>query len=93
MAKIYTTDGQVLIGEPANRKFFELEELQEVVGGYIELVELPDDMLMVVNEEGIPRKLPLNVLATAVTHRYGIADKFNGGVRGNVIICKKGQIQ
>jgi Domain of unknown function (DUF3846) len=37
-----------------------ITNLQKLVGGYIETVRLPDDVLMVVNEEGLIHDLPLN---------------------------------
>ena len=53
--------------------FWSLEELQAFVGGYIELVRVPygylnsGSFLLVVNEEGIPKGLPLNFLATIIS--------------------------
>lgn len=38
--------------QPANGSDFTLEEMQAIVGGYIELVELDGSTTMVVNEEG-----------------------------------------
>lgn len=58
---------------PANGRKFTLKELQGFVEGYIEIVPLwanyqPQprykEMHLVVNEEGIPRRLPFNDLAT-----------------------------
>lgn len=43
-----------------------LVALQGVVEGYIERVTLPDGRVMVVNEEGIPRKLLPNHVASAL---------------------------
>lgn len=37
--------------QPANGSDFTLEEMQAIVGGYIELVELDGSTTMVVNEE------------------------------------------
>lgn len=41
-----------------------LEEMQQCVGGYIELVYLNDGMVLVVNEEGLIHNLPYNERAT-----------------------------
>ncbi len=41
-----------------------LQEMQDCVGGYIEFVYLPDNKILVVNEEGKINNLPLNGLAT-----------------------------
>jgi hypothetical protein len=41
-----------------------LETLQGIVGGYIEVIRLDPDSIMVVNEEGWLKKLPLNFKAS-----------------------------
>jgi len=41
-----------------------LKEMQDCVGGYIEFVYLPENKILVVNEEGKLNNLPLNGLAT-----------------------------
>ena len=38
----------------------ELHELQELVGGYMETVRITSQVLAIVNEDGIPRRLPYN---------------------------------
>lgn len=44
-----------------------LEAFQEAVDGYIETVTLvPDEVVMIVNEEGLLRGLGINPLATAL---------------------------
>lgn len=59
------------VTHPANGEKFELEQLQKIVGGYIEVVLLtinPDGkkVYMIVNEEGELNGLPLNPIATAM---------------------------
>ena len=41
-------------------KFVSLKEMQDIVGGYVEFVYLPDNLIMVVNEEGKMNNLPVN---------------------------------
>lgn len=52
------------VGE--NLEFFELENeltaLQEVVGGYLEVVRLPNDIVLWCNEEGLLQGLPQNLI-------------------------------
>ena len=52
MTEIIKTDGTRQPVQPANGSDFTLEEMQAIVGGYIELVELDGNTTMVVNEEG-----------------------------------------
>lgn len=62
---LYATDGTVRSIQPHGATW-SLEELQSIVGGYIEVVRTVDGKYMVVNEEGkLPHlALPLNVQAT-----------------------------
>ena len=46
-----------------------LEELQSIVGGYIEVIRLPDERILIVNEEGRLRNLPPNPAASAAAGR------------------------
>jgi hypothetical protein len=68
MALHVKSDGTDAEVRPKNGKAFTLEELQSLVGGYIEPLHTgpPLNMALVVNEEGKIRNLPLNANATAV---------------------------
>ena len=55
-----------------------LEQLQKHVDGYIEVVCLPDDKLMVVNEEGTLNGLPRNIAASTIAKRP---------IVGDVLVC------
>lgn len=47
MAKIYKMNGEVLNVEPKNGTDFQLEELQAIVGGMIQIIEISDTEIMV----------------------------------------------
>jgi len=49
-----------------------LEKLQEIVGGYIQVVDLEDNKQMIVNEEGALLDLYINTKATLLARRQGI---------------------
>lgn len=85
MAKIYKTTGEVIEVEPKNGKDFKLEELKEVVQGYIEIVNISLTQYMVVNEEGHLIGLPLNINATKLYKKDIIV--------GDVLVCNKSQIK
>ena len=53
----------------------ELEEIQKIVGGFIEIVRMHDDLVMVVNEEGLLLDLPYNF------------DYWGDSIVGTVIFC------
>jgi len=75
MARLIKPDGttQERI-EPTNRKVFMLAEMQKYVGGYIEFVYLPNDEIMVVNEEGLLKGLPFNDVASLIAKRTIVGD-------------------
>jgi hypothetical protein len=60
-----------------------LKQMQNLVGGYIEIVYLDGDELMIVNEEGVLFGLPHNVLASALSGKI---------IVGDVIIAKNLEI-
>jgi hypothetical protein len=66
MAVLYTPDSRVKEVQPANGRHWTLEELQAIVGGYVEVVRTVDHCFMVINEEGKIQTppLPLNIPAT-----------------------------
>lgn len=66
---VYYTDGRVEEIHPAGATWA-LEELQTLVGGYIEVVRTRDGRWMVVDEEGLKKRKPENEKATAL-YRYG----------------------
>jgi hypothetical protein len=45
--------------------FVNLKEMQEIVGGHIEFVYLPNNLILVVNEEGKLNNLPVNEIVTS----------------------------
>lgn len=52
-ATLLRADGTFSVVMPDNGKNFSLEEMQRLVGGYIELVSAKkEDMILVINEEG-----------------------------------------
>lgn len=87
MAKLYKTTGEVIEITPKNGKKFTLEEAQEYVGGYVELVELKHREQLICNEEAICYDMPYNKKASEVlAETYGphCQDLF-----GDVIHCLK----
>ena len=46
MAKIIKTDGTIVEVTPQNGTDFQLEELQKIVGGYIEVLRLTDNEII-----------------------------------------------
>jgi len=77
MAKWIKTDGSITEVAPqskAKKKKFSLEELQAMVGGYIECVYLPERRIMVVNEEGLLKGLAPNLRASVFANQRLVGD-------------------
>jgi len=64
MATVYYANGETKEVQPANGTDFKLNEVRDIVEGYIEVVNLPDGRIMLINEEGKLEGLPLNEAAT-----------------------------
>lgn len=75
---------------PKNGTDFGLEELQKIVGGLIEIVQLDEDRIMVINEEGKLLGLPINEFATEV---YRVYNNTMDVIVGEALICMKTQVK
>lgn len=73
------TDGTKKEIKPENGKQFTLEELQEYVGGYIEMITTSDGKKMIMNEEGRLNNLKINPQASILTNGLTIV--------GDVVVC------
>lgn len=89
MATIYKADGTTEEIQPKNGKDFKLDELQEIVGGYIETLYLKNKEVMVVNEEGKLNNLSLNEKATV----YLLDQNYADVILGNALVCKQNEIK
>jgi hypothetical protein len=56
-----------------------LEEMQKCVGGYVEPIYF-EDKIMLVNEEGLIQRLPMNIAATSFLKSQGIPHSIVGDV-------------
>jgi hypothetical protein len=52
MATIIKADGTTQEVSPANGTNFRLKEVQAIVGGLVQVLDLPDNRIMLINEEG-----------------------------------------
>lgn len=90
MAKIYKTNGEIIETEPKNGTDFSWEELNNIVGGYIEVAYLSKELIMVLNEEGKINNLPTNELATML---YQNSISIHDYICGDVLVCDKKQVK
>ena len=86
MATLYEPSGVEKTCRPRNGKKFALEELQELVGGYVEMVSIPGDVgkrVFFVDEEGRLKHLKPNVKASHLAYRL---------LMGNALLCSPKEV-
>jgi len=83
MAYLITPAGVREQRKPKDGRSFTLEELQELVGGYVEV--LPGTRFVLVDEDGLIKRLPHNPLASQFV-------AWRGPLVGNVLICEEGEV-
>lgn len=87
-ALYYGLDSPVKSIKPAAGPYFQIEELQNYVGGLVEIIRLHreglPDKLIILNEEGKLIGLSVNLLATGVWMQYYRKAEI---IVGNAIIC------
>lgn len=74
MARYYEIAGgksKVTEIEPKVGGKFALKEAQTLVGGYVELVRLNDDNIMLLDEEGLLKSKEINLQAMRYAHQLG----------------------
>ena len=91
MATLVKENGDKIEIAPANRKMFELEEVQKLVGGYIEIVHLGKGDVMILDEEGKLKNKGINTVGTTIAHMWQAINQ-NHCIVGDVVICKNNEI-
>ena len=83
-AKIIYTDKEAEDYTPKNGKAFALTEMQEIVGGYVELIRLNDGRMIIVDEEGKSKGKAVNIPATNILRRDHFTTDY---IVGTAIVC------
>lgn len=91
MAKLIKVNGEEIEISPKNGTDFSLEELQNYVDGYIEIVNLrSENNIMIINEEGAINDMPVNLKASMI---YSKEFNVNQCIYGDVVICKYNMVK
>lgn len=90
MAQIIKTTGEVIEVAPKNGTDFSLEELQSIVGGWIEIVNLRDGRLLCLDEVGKLDGKERNHVATDI-YRQAFP-QCKDFIVGDVLLCNEDQI-
>lgn len=85
-----TVQGEIAEIAPKNGRTFRLKEAQSLVDGYIEVLFLNSDWIMVINEDGKFTK-GYNEKATQLAHSCQ-AIRGNDYICGDVIVCLSKQL-
>ncbi len=91
MAILIKPDGSATEVNPRNGETFSLDELQEYVEGWIQVIYMKDGRPLVLNEESKLLELKMNARATLIARNAGIADWDH--IAGNALLCEKGEVE
>ena len=91
MAKLITAGGVETEVLPKNGKHFSLKEMQDFVGGLIEILYTEDGQPIVVNEEGKLNGSDVNHMATDMWR--GKNRPRQDHIVGDALFCAKGEIE
>lgn len=83
-AKIIYTDKEAEDYTPKNGKTFELDELQGIVDGCIEIIRLNDGRMIIVDEDGKSKSKAVNIPATNILRRDHYTTDY---IVGTAIVC------
>ena len=83
-AKIIYTDKEAEDYTPKNGKTFELTEMQEIVGGYVEPIRLNDGRMIIADLEGKSKNKAVNISATNILRRDHYTTDY---IVGTAIVC------
>ena len=91
MARLIKAIGGEIEISPKNGKRFGLKEAQELVRGYIQIIPLDGENVMVMDEEGKFKHNIANANATRIAEQHNAL--FPGDyIVGDVMICKNDEI-
>ena len=85
MATLYRIGEKPKKIEPLNGTDFQLEEVWDLIGGYVQVVPLHGGNIMLVDEDGYMKQLPVNIEATAWVMRHC---DYPNLIVGTALLCK-----
>ena len=74
---------------PSDDERFSVTQLQDIVGGYIGILDV-DDGLLIYNDDGPLNDKPINVEATRIAQQN---EEWKGYIAGPAIVCARGMIK
>lgn len=90
MAYTLTPEGGMVVVSPANGADFQFKELSRLVGGFIEIIPLSRGLIMVMNETGKLKNLPVNAEATEMAKEF---IQPTDTINGTVVVCRREEVK
>jgi hypothetical protein len=84
MATLVAANGSTREVTPAKGSSFTLKELQTMVGGDVQMIDVPDGRKMFLHERGKYEALARNEGATVLVQRWLAFDDY---IAGDVVLC------
>jgi|KBSSwiStaDraftv2_1062776.scaffolds.fasta_scaffold3247166_2 hypothetical protein len=89
-AKLFKASGEIIDVKPANGRDFSLKEMQDFVGGHIEIVPAAhEDRILVCHDEGRLLGFPVNEKATRLYVPIGDMASIPYPIVGDVLVCDR----
>lgn len=85
-AELLRPDGSREPLVPRSGRHFDLREMQEAVGGFVEVLYLPDGRAMVMDEEAKSKGSAVNPMATLLASEL-LAP--SDAIKGTVVLCSQ----
>jgi len=94
IAVLITPRGERQEAIPRNGVAFTVRELQDMVDGYIDIVDIDDELVMVFDVDGNEKDKLFNKKATEILRKAHEGEPdFGDFVSGNAVVCKNHMIK
>lgn len=89
MARLIKSNGKEILMFPENEGVFKLREVQEVIGGDVEILPIEIDSVMIIHKDCELKHLTFNKRATDIAFQNNVFRC----ITGDVLICASEEIE
>lgn len=89
MARLIKSNGKEILVFPENEGVFKLREVQEVIGGDVEILPIEIDSVMIIHKDCELKHLTFNKRATDIAFQNNVFRC----ITGDVLICASEEIE
>lgn len=90
MATLFKVGEKPKTIEPKNGSDFQLEEVWDLIGGYVQVVTLHNGEILLCDEDGLLKQLPFNSKATDYVAKHCVYPHM---IVGTALVCKSKQFK